>query len=227
MMGIFTLPVPGGCVAMLTMGQTGRVLDDIIPDLKILSDFIYLSFDGTLSQWREYLGMKELLPSFFRDVDLASNDDSFRFKSKRLGITCDANSIKINEQSFLQIGLGYFKENDKVVWDATKLALMEGKYKKNGFAVSRNMKPDSGCNEKYLDHWQKLVDGQTPYDLKTYMKNESTVISTVYKRPEATNGSNDCSVLYDISFGKSGVVDRSEMESDIGKIVAGISILEN
>jgi serine protease Do len=226
-MVVFALPVPGGCVAMLTMGQTGRILDEMIPDLKLMTDFIYLSFDGTLRQWREYLEMKELVPSFFKDVDLVPNDDSFRFKSKRLGITCDTNSMKINEQSFLEIGFGYFRENDKVIWDATKVILLEGKFKKNGFAVSRNMKPNNGCNEKYIDNWQKLVDGQTPYDMKTYMKNESTVMSTVYKRPDATNGNKECSVLYDISCVKSGVVDQSEMESDIGKIVTGISVYEN
>ena len=108
-----------------------------------------------------------------------------------------------------------------------KIVLREGKYKKNGFSVTRNIKPNDGCNEKYVDTWQRLVDGQTPYDMKTYMNNENTVISTVYKRPDSTKGNNDCSVLYSIACGKSGVIERSEMESDIGKVVAGISVYEN
>jgi hypothetical protein len=57
---------------MMRRGQTGHVEHGHILDLKVLADFIYVSYYGSLKQWREFLSAKEYLPDLFSTIDIAS-----------------------------------------------------------------------------------------------------------------------------------------------------------
>ena len=73
---------------MMRTDQTGSADQGDIPDLKVLSDFIYISYFGTFKEWREFLSMKDLLPSLLSTLDIQiKNNEVFRYKSKRLSLS--------------------------------------------------------------------------------------------------------------------------------------------
>ena len=223
----FSLPVPGGSVTLIRVDQTGETLDGHIPDLKLLTDFINISFDGTLKEWHEYLGMKQIIPPLLNEIELTVNPDDFHYKSKRFQISCNADIIKLSEQSTLTLGFGYYRSGDSIVWDVTRLFLNEDDYRHNGFSINRNMRATEDLDDADLNRWKRLLEGDKPYDMKTYLMKDNTAISTVYKNASAVKTSNRISVLYDITRVKTGIADQSEMESSLNKILKNLIIYEN
>jgi len=222
----FSLPVPGGAVTMLRADQTGETLDGHIPDLKVLADFVSVSFDGTFKKWREYLGMKEVIPPLFNTIELTVNPDDFRYKSKRMELSCNSDIIKLTDQSMLTLGFGYYRSGNAVVWDVAKLFLNENNFKHNGFTITRNMKTDEELDEADLNRWHRLLEGDKPYDMKTYLMKDNTAISTVYRNVSAVKASDAASVLYDVTHVKSGIVDQAEMESTLTQMMKRLTVYE-
>ena len=223
----FSLPVPGGAVTMLRVGQTGETFDGHIPDLKVLADFVYVSFDGTFKKWREYLEMKEVIPPLFNTIALTTNQDAFEYQSKRLKFSCSSDIIKLTDQSMLTLGFSYYRSGNATVWDVSKLFLNENNFKHNGFAVTRNMRADEDLDEIDLNRWQRLLEGEKPYDMKTYLIKDNTAISAVYKNISPVKTSTAASVLYDVTHVKSGIIDQGEMESALHKMIKNLTVLEN
>ncbi len=223
----FSLPVPGGAVTMLRADQTGETFDGHIPDLKVLADFVNVSFDGTFKKWREYLGMKEVIPSLFNTIELTVNNDDFRYKSKRLMLSCSSDIIKLTDQSMLTLGFGYYWSGDSVVWDVAKLFLNENNFKHNGFTITRNIRADEDLDEIDLNRWSRLLEGDKPYDMKTYLMKDNTAISTVYRNVSPVKASTAASVLYDMTHVKTGIVDQNEMESSLAKMMKNLTVYEN
>jgi S1-C subfamily serine protease len=222
----FSLPVPGGSVTLLRADQTGETLDGHIPDLKVLVDFVHLSFDGTFKKWREYLGMKEVIPPLFNTIELTLNNDDFQYKSKRLKLSCNSDIIKLTDQSMLTLGFGYYRSGSSVVWDVARLFLNENNFKHNGFTITRNIQADEDLDEIDLNRWNRLLEGDKPYDMKTYLMKDNTAISAVYRNVSAVKTSTAASVLYDVTHVKTGIVDQGEMESSLNKFMKHLTVIE-
>jgi len=220
----FILPLPDGCAVMTKLGQTGVTLDDHIEDLKVLADFVNISYAGTFKQWTEYLALRDFIPRSLSGIEIKPGTDSFLYKSKRFMAGCDPGVMKMSDKSYFILGFGFLKDGDSVVWDVKRLMLTEGKLEKNGFGLSRYMKPVDD-NERYSDTWSKLAEGRKPFDKKIAIKDEATGISTVYRDPADKPGS-DHAVLYDVFHLKRGVIEQGEMEAGLDRFLKSIAVYE-
>jgi hypothetical protein len=226
----FSLPVPGGCIVMMRTDQTGDVDQGDIPDLKVLSDFIYVSYYGSFKEWREFLSMKDLLPSVFSTLDIhIENNKIFRYKSARLGLSYGPDIMKITDKSSFQLDFGYFDEKGKTVWDINGIMATEEKYNQIGYAVSRMVKPPKELGDQYQSNWENMVERKFPYNRSSYYKDKVTIISTTYNREsqEAKKEAASGSVLYTVGFIKQGNVGQKEMEAKLEMFMRNLVIYEN
>jgi len=225
----FSLPVPGGYVVMMRTDQTGNVDQGDIPDLKVLSDFIYVSYGGTFKEWQEFLTMKDLLPAVFSTLELhIENKNIFQYKSARLSVSYGADIMRISNNSALRLHFGYFQEEERTVWDITEIGIAEDKYNQTGYTISRIMKPPKELGDEYQNHWENMVEGKFPYNRSAYHKDKITLISTIYSRngkSEKENAPAD-SVLYTVGFIKEGNVDQKEMEANLDLFMRNVVIYE-
>jgi hypothetical protein len=225
----FSLPVPGGCIVMMRTDQTGSADQGDIPDLKVLSDFTYVSYFGTFKEWREFLGMKDLLPSLFSTLDIQiENNEMFRYKSKRLSLSYGPDIMKILDNSDLRLHFGYFQEQSRTVWDITEIGIAEDKFNQIGYTVSRVMKPPKELGDEYQNHWENMVEGRFPYNRSAYHKDKVTIISATYhqgSKPEKGDGSSS-SVLYTVGFIKEGNIDQKEMEAKLDMLMRSLVVYE-
>jgi serine protease Do len=226
----FSLPVPGGCIVMMRTDQTGNVDQGDIPDLKVLSDFIYVSYYGTFKEWQEFLSMKNLLPSIFSTIDIhIENNKIFRYKSARLYLFYGPDVMKISDKSSFQLDFGYFEEKGKTVWDTNGIMITEEKYNQIGYAVSRMMKPPKELGDQYQSNWENMVERRFPYNRSAYYKDKVTIISATYNlgsklgKGEAPSGS----VLYTVGFMKQGNVGQKEMEAKLETFMRNLAVYEN
>jgi serine protease Do len=225
----FSLPVPGGCIVMMRTDQTGSADQGDLPDLKVLSDFIYVSYFGTFKEWQEFLSMKDLLPSLFSTLDiLIKNNEMFRYKSKRLSLSYGPEIMKISDNSDLRLHFGYFQEQGRTVWDITEIGIAEDKYNQIGYTVTRVMKPPKELGDEYQNHWENIAEGRFPYNRSSYHKDKVTIISTTHHRgskSEKKDGTPN-SVLYTIGFIKEGNIDQKEMEAKLDLLMRSLVVYE-
>ncbi len=226
----FSLPVPGGCIVMMRTDQTGNVDQGDIPDLKVLSNFIYVSYYGSFKEWREFLGMKSLLPSIFSTVDISiENNKIFRYESARLCLSYGPDVMRISDKSSLQLDFGYFKERGQTVWDVSGMMASEEKYQQVGYVVSRTMKPPKELGDQYLSNWENMVEQRFPYSQSAYYKDKVTIISTTCGRG-GRPGNKEAppnSVLYSVGFIKQGNVGQKEMEAKLETFMRHLTVYED
>jgi hypothetical protein len=226
----FSLPVPGGCIVMMRTDQTGNIDQGDIPDLKVLSDFIYVSYYGSFKEWREFLSMKSLLPSVFSTLDIhIENNKIFTYKSARLSLSYGPDIMKISDKSSFQLDFGYFEEKGKAVWDINGIMATEEKYNQIGYAVSRMIKPPKELGDQYQSNWENMVERKFPYNRSSYYKDKVTIISTTYNRGSQAAKKEEASgsVLYTVGFIKQGNVDQKEMEAKLEMFMRHLVIYEN
>jgi hypothetical protein len=225
----FSLPVPGGCIVMMRTDQTGSVDQGDIPDLKVFSDFIYVSYFGTLKEWREFLGVKERLPSALSTVNIQMKDSEvFRYESKRLSFSYGPDLMKISNGSNLRLDFGYFQEEGRTVWDIAEIGIAEDKYKQIGYTVSRMMKPPEELGDEYQSSWENMVEQRFPYNRSAYFKDKVTIISAIYERgsPREKIGVPSSPVLYTVGYIKEGNVDQKEMEAKLELFMRNLVVYE-
>jgi serine protease Do len=226
----FSLPVPGGCIVMMRTDQTGNVDQGDIPDLKVLSDFIYVSYYGSFKEWQEFLRMKSLLPSLFSTLDISiENNKIFRYKSARLCLSYGPDVMRISDKSSLQLDFGYFKEKGKTVWDVSGMMATEEKYHQVGYAVSRTMKPSKELGDQYQSNWENMVEQRFPYNRSAYYKDKVTIISTTcgWGSPPGNKEAVPCAVLYSVGFIKQGNIGQKDMEAKLEMFMRHLTIYEN
>jgi hypothetical protein len=226
----FSLPVPGGCIVMMRTDQTGNIDQGDIPDLKVLSDFIYVSYYGSFKEWREFLSMKGLLPSVFSTFDIhIENNKIFTYKSARLSLSYGPDIMKISDKSSFQLDFGYFEEKGKAVWDINGIMATEEKYNQIGYAVSRMIKPPKELGDQYQSNWENMLERKFPYNRSSYYKDKVTIISTTYNRGSQAAKKEEASgsVLYTVGFIKQGNVGQKEMEAKLEMFMRNLVIYEN
>ncbi len=225
----FSLPVPGGCIVLMRTDQTGVLDQGHIPDLKVLSDFIYVSYLGTFREWQEFLTMRDFLPSIFSTLDIhIENNKVFRYKSARLSFSYGPDVMKISDKSHLQVDFSYFQEEGRTLWDVKGMMITEEKYSQMGYVVYRMMKPSKDLGDEYQSNWVNMVDRRFPYNRSAYHKDKITLISTIYnwtdksEKEAAPSGS----VLYTVGLIKEGSVDQKEMETKLEMFVRNLIVYE-
>jgi len=221
----FSLPVPGGCISIVKTGQTGQVNVGKIPDLKVLADFVHLSYYGTFEQWQEFLQQKELLPDAFADIDLTFDyDRKFNYKSKRLSFSSTPEIMAIAKNSDLQLLFGFFRDGNKVVWDVEGVVVGEDKNTSTNFNIIREMRPPRELNDSYQSDWEKMVKQKFPYNRSSFFNDGATIIKMA--RPLEGVAAEQTPFFYNISYKKLGNAEQKEMEATLDKIAGSISILE-
>jgi tetratricopeptide (TPR) repeat protein len=220
----FSLPVPGGCITMMRIGQTGLVDNGYIDDMKILTNFIYASYYGTFKQWQEFLKMKDMQPSVFSSIDIAFDyGKSFQYKSKRLSFSYPSDVMEISERSYMKLMFGYFKDNNKTVWDVGAISIGENKGSETNFSIKRNMEPAKELGDKYKDEWYSIVKQKFSFNKSAYNQDKTTNIATVFREFTAE----PIPVIYSFVYSKDGKAEQGEMEAAMGKFIQNVRIYED
>ncbi|MFV1975968.1 MAG: serine protease [Candidatus Scalindua sp.] len=218
----FALPVPGGYIVMLRAGFTGKT-DGQISDLKVLSDFIYLSYYGTLEQWQEFMTLKELLPPVFNKIHMAQKGNELSYKSDRLSFSVKKSVMKISKDSDIELKLSYFRENDKIVWDVTSVVVGEDKNTGTFFEIERNARPPESLSDNYRADWDNIVHHRIPYNGKIFINNKRTFISTVVTQDEKLDKRKHA---YTLVYGVDGTVGQETASNKLNEFLETLKVTD-
>jgi serine protease Do len=223
----FTLPVPGGSVIMMSGGPTGFTNGHIM-DLKVLADFMYVSYCGSLKEWREYLTMGELLPDVFSTLNIQFDyGKQIAFRSKRIAFSLDRANMNISENSDLHLSFGFFREGSQVVWDLKEVSVGEDINTVTNYKLTRYTKPANELSDKTKSNWKKLVAKDPPYNKAGFIEDNSTKIASVFTGNLPESKMQETSVLYRVQYRKEGTWADKEMLEKLEAFQKNVSIFDD
>jgi hypothetical protein len=224
----FSLPTPEGYAAMVRTVSTQSV-ESNRAEMQILTDYVYVSYGGSLSQWREFLAEKPLLPAAFAgiDIDFEYGQD-FHYRSQRLALSHTRELQKITEDSYLTLSFAFFNEGDATVWDVGGVSLMEDIHSDTMLAISRRPRPAKSMPDSEKSDWDKLAARQFPYNATPIPDDGATAIHTLYTSggTDVVNSVDPEAVIYEVSYIAEGEQGLERMSSSLGTLIKGVNVHE-
>jgi len=222
-----TLPTPGGSVTMMRTDSTG-LIESHIADLKVLTDYLYLTYFGTVKEWQDYLAMKDMVPTVLRKVALDYRPGKFlRFNSDRIEFNYDKSLMSITDKSDLRLFMSYFKKGNKVTWDIARVVVGEDKNNETFFAITRNVRPDDRMSDSAKDEWTRLAGQSFPYNMSSYFRGKNTFIGALYSRGTNAGNFQKKPVLFSVYYGVEGKVEQSQAQRKINVFMSNLRISDD
>ncbi|MDH5323828.1 MAG: serine protease [Gammaproteobacteria bacterium] len=221
---MMSLPTPNGNVSMLRRSATSQILAHA-DDMKVLSDFLYLSYYGSLSEWDQFLARKDLLPEAFNTVVLKYKAGQVvEFKSDSVSFSYDAELMNITDKSDIFLNMSYLKQGDKVDWGITRVAVGEEINSGRYFDVTMNIKPSDQMNDSDKSRWKKLANEEFPYNGESFFKNRSTSISALYARKVPSDERVNQPALFSVSYSIDGKIEQQAAEEKLQSFMKRLTI---
>ena len=160
----FALPVPDGYISMMRFAEAGHEYDSVA-DLNVLTDFIDVSYKGTLAQWKEYLKNTALLPAAFKNITLDFDyGKRFSYRDKRLNFSYTTALQKVEQDTTLMLGFSFFPDHGKVVWDVADVQVMANATDPDQVNIQRHTAPPAELDDDFKAEWAKVAQRRHPYD---------------------------------------------------------------
>ena len=93
---VMFLPTPDGYVGMAQFVPRGS-LEIGADQLTFLSDYFYVSYSGTLAQWKSFLAHADLRTPVLDGVTLARDAAGLHYRSRRIDLDVPPNLIKLSD----------------------------------------------------------------------------------------------------------------------------------
>jgi hypothetical protein len=220
---VLALPVPDGYVGFMRTLPVDREHDYLI-NLEAMTDFFYATWEGTLSQWKDYLENTALLPAAFKDIHMDIRyGHRFSYASKRLEFAVTPDLQKIDADSKLTLWFSYFRDHDKVVWDVADVDLAASPHDSNYVAILRNPDPTGNPDDSYRNEWNKVLHRQHPYDSVARDDNDVTKITGV----AGVSADTGPTVLYTAYYDVEGQRSQDFMKTRLGMLMQSLHVYEH
>jgi hypothetical protein len=217
------LPVPDGYVGIVRSSPPMQAHDYLI-NLKALADFTYVNYDGTLSQWKDYLRHAELQPTALKDTRIDFDyGKHFDYASKRLDFGFTPELQAIQPDSVLTLGFAFYRDHDKVVWDVGELWVSAKANDSNYAMVIRNQAPSPDLDDDRKNDWEKLVARKHPYDAVARNVDDTTKITAVADAP----GTSDPAILYTAHYTAEGAQSQDAMKGKVDLMLKQLQVKEH
>jgi len=219
----FGMPTPEGYIVLAKDCPT-RAKVPVARTLQSLTAFTYVSLEGTLKQWREYL-KQAAVPALLHSLDIRFDyGKSFKFRSKRFTLDIPDSAQKVDPTSTLLLKTTYFQDGESAVWDVGGLYLSDSEHRGNWVDVLRRHRPLSSLPDTFTDRWHAIETGGHPYTAIAYSINGGTRIETV--ATASKGGAHDGDTAYTVSVNREGTVDQSTVKKALDAVTAGVVVLE-
>lgn len=219
-------PTPKGCMLLFTTTRTAD-LSSWMYDVQKITDFMYFSYRGDLSEWSNFLKQTAYIPDKFNQITLDyKKDSSLLLKTDKLKINL-ANHLEISDKTELTLNFDFYREGNKTAWDVRRILIAE-KGKENYFSIYRHIKPDPGLNENFHDSWKELVTKSHPYNNMPYNEEGKTNIGSLHAKyaPKSEKELEKNDFIYSVFLAREGQVKEREMKKTFDAIKSGVIILE-
>jgi hypothetical protein len=217
----FSLPVPDGYVTFMRIEPANKMHDCLI-NMQALTDFFFVTYDGTLAQWKDFLKVAPL-PAAFDDIAIDIDyGKRLGYTSKRVRFSFTPELQKIGPDSMMTLGFGYFVDHGKVVWDVADVWAAANAHDHDWVNIARMAAPVAGLGNEFTNTWDKLVHRTHPYDAVARSDDDVMKITTVIDGAKQA----EPPALYAAYYYTDGLHPQDEMKSKLDLLLKGVDIKE-
>jgi len=202
-----SLPTPEGYVAgILRFGSS--FIEVAHRTQQLLSDYFYLTMQGNLAQWQDYLAQKGVQPKAFDALRIEIDPEhEVSFHSGHYDLTVRPELVKLSKESMLFLDFGFSGNGDDVRWDVKRVVVAEGPHTSNWIHVVRRTEPPPSLPDAFQSNWRKLKSRTFPYNGKIENQNGQTRVSASVQPP----GPGSDGVRYGLEVTREGVQTQEAM----------------
>ncbi len=223
----YALPVPDGCVMLMRLAPAAHRHDTLL-DLDELSSFIHVTYEGTLAQWKDFLGQSAWLPAAFGNIRIDYDyGRRFGYSSQRVVFSFTPEVQAITPDSLLWLGFRFLLDHGKPAWDVADVEVWKDKASDdhNGVNVQRFAEPPAGLDDDMTSRWRKLSQRQHPYDGVARYEDDVMKIDAVVA--PASSGGKPPSVLYTAFYGIEGNHPQDFMKAKLDLLMKNLRVSEH
>jgi hypothetical protein len=223
---LFALPVPGGLAGMVRRTSTAQMAGHLI-DLRAFTDFIYLTYYGTIEQWRELLAQRDLMPRAFDDIRIdAEYGKRFEYSSRRLSFSYGSSEMSITPRSDLRLKFSYFMDNGKVAWDVAQVEAGDDRDNSTVFTVTRVVRPEAQLDDKFQSRWDNIARRKSPYDKSIVFEDKRTLVGGVLAPGKSTADLVNAPLLYTAYYTVDGKAEQAGVKSKLDVFLEKLTVRE-
>ena len=153
---VMTTPVPDGYVGFARSSGQGS-LERVAAELKLMTDFLQVSYAGTLPQWRSFLAASALRPESFGKWKAALDPaGEISLELPRLSVKVNKEVLNLTDQSTLSVYPGTLLEGEHGAWDVLAVRFTLDPRGASLVAV-RRARPAGDAGETALRRWNNMT----------------------------------------------------------------------
>jgi serine protease Do len=218
-----SLPTPEGYVASMTL-IAGGYIDMVHKSQQLICDYLYLTLEGSLAQWQDYLAQKGAQPKAFDALQVTIDPNhELSFRSDRYELAVKPELVKLSKDSMLFLDFGFSGGEDAATWSVNRVVVSESQQTHNWIHVARRTEPPSSLPEAFQTSWTKLRTGSFPYNGLIESENGQTHASVGVTPPGSGEGTG---VRYALEVTEEGVQSQEAMTRKLQLLEHSVKVLE-
>lgn len=224
---LYALAVPDGYIMLSRFVPVAGVYDARL-DMDEMSNFVYVTYEGTLAQWKQFLAVPAVLPAVFKSIRIDFDyGRRFSYASPRVAFAYTPELQAITPDNLLWLGFRFASDRGKPVWDVGDVEVWKTNASDdhNNVNVQRYDGPPAGLDDDMTSRWQKLSQRQYPYNGVARYEDDLMKIDAVMA-PVTTDGKPPPS-LYTAFYGIEGTHSQADMKAKLDLLMKGLKILEH
>jgi len=222
MLTVISLPTPEGFAGAYFKFPTG-FWNLAVRQQQLLLDYVFVTFEGSLTRWQSYLLQKRVRPKVFDSLKLEIDGDRLvRFRSQRCELELTPALLKISNSSVVRLNFAFFHDHDTVVWDVAGLYVAERPNSQNWILFWRRTAPSKDLPEGFQSDWHKMTAREFPFSGTISNESGATRISTTASAPAADG----VKVLYGLTVVAEGTQPQEPMKSKLDVLQHSFKQLE-
>jgi hypothetical protein len=225
------LPVPSGYIALLDTSAADQE-EITLEELKLLANQTYVSYSGSVQQWREFLAQKNLRPVLFDDIKLDySAARGLSYESKRFSLAVPPSALAMGDRSRVLLRMTFLQDGEQLVWDVGGVGISEDDQPNNYVMAMRQSKPHADADKEVTQRWDRLRSRRAPFNSlpmpDTDRKSFWIATSIGTQRGTSNEPEPNASVLYEITYNTEADLLPRDLEERQRLVLRGARVLEH
>jgi Trypsin-like serine proteases, typically periplasmic, contain C-terminal PDZ domain len=218
---VFALPTPDGYVGIAMSNEPGQQELTKL-GLRQFADHFFVSYTGTLAQWRQYLDLKQLRARVFDTARVefdAAKGVALRFPALRM--TVAPSVMPFDASSRLDLRLSYVRRGDRVDWEPVGAVLEPAAPSKDYIRLQRQSKPGPDVDRKLQTRWAEMTSRSGAF---TGHVRRNDTSSEYWFRTVVVPAKGGDEALYELVYSTHEMSTPKQLDDRRDALVAGIAI---
>jgi serine protease Do len=220
------LPTPEGYSAIIKLTPSAS-LHSTVETTRLLAEFLDVSYEGTLAQWRATLQRRSLLAASLDEVKLEQSPN-WTLRTSKFVSSVPPMVLSLSETSRIRLTMGFMKLGARTVWDIQKVWWEKDERAESALILWRFARPPETAKLQIRNRFADIQARHTPYDGTPSRDSETSFsATTVLEIPGKTPGTVSPDLVYGLTIRATGLDGVMNATVSFDNVLAATQILEH